>query len=98
MSRRIVSASGAFERATWRLSGAGVRTVLFDDAGEIEADGAIFLAFTREDADAAAGAAFLAAPASAPLEVKMLCSYVSNLDGEDAALEMADLIMMAKGA
>lgn len=98
VSGRIDASSPAFEDAVRRLSGAGVETVLFDRPEEVEEGGAVVLALSRRDAEAAGGSGFLAAPASAPLDVKMFCSYVSTLDGEAAALEMADLIMTAKGA
>ncbi|MCY4042242.1 MAG: hypothetical protein OXF45_00275 [Candidatus Dadabacteria bacterium] len=98
VSRRIVSSSSAFEDLARRLSGAGVETVLFDAAGDIHTEGTVFLVLTEEEANAVKGAVFLASPASASLEAKMLCSYVSSLDGKDAVAEMADLIMTAKGA
>ncbi|WP_462137726.1 hypothetical protein [Candidatus Mycalebacterium sp.] len=92
VSRKVVSASGVAEK----LSSTGVKTVFFDRADEVEPQGAVFLAFEPEDVCVAREAAFFAAPASAPLEVKMRCSYVSSFDGESAVLEMADLIMVAK--
>lgn len=98
MSRRIVSSSSAFEDVARRLSGAGVETVLFDASEYMRTEGTVFLLFTEEEANTAKGAVFLASPASASLEAKMLCSYVSSLDGKDAVVEMADLIMAAKGA
>ena len=98
MSRRIVSSSSAFEGLARWLSGASMEMVMFDAAENIHTDGTVFLLLTEEEANAAKGAVFLAAPASAPLEVKMLCSYVSNLDGGGAVAEMADLIMTARGA
>ena len=97
VSKHIVKDSnGAFADTAARLSGAGVRTVLFDGAKEVEREGTVFLAFSENDVAAAHGASFFAAPASAPIDVKMVCSYVSSLDGEAAAIEIADLIMAVK--
>ncbi|MGI9559049.1 MAG: hypothetical protein ACR2NQ_05255 [Thermodesulfobacteriota bacterium] len=97
VSRKIVPGSGGFDAAVeGKLGDAGVRTVLFDRADEVAPDGTVFLAFSVEDTPVADRSVFFAAPASAPLEVKMLCAYVSNLDGHEAAREMADLIITAK--
>ncbi len=94
VSKQIaLSLDGATERA---LESAGVRTVFFDSADEFELEGTVVLAFREEESAVAEKAAFFAAPASAPLEVKMRCAYVSSFDGETAAAEMADLIIAAK--
>ncbi len=97
VSRKIAGVSdGVAHDMVCNLSEMGVKTVFFDSADEVEPRGAVFLAFGETDISAADTAAFLAAPASAPLEVKMCCAYVSSFDGESAVLEMADLIIEAK--
>lgn len=78
------------------LAGVGVPTVFFDSVDEVEKDGTVVLAFHEEDVRAADKTAFFTASASAPLEVKMRSSFVSNLDGSDAVVEIAGLIVMAK--
>ncbi len=92
MNKKVASASDVVEK----LLSAGVKTVFFDRADEVEPQDAVFMAFEPEDVCVAREAAFFAAPASAPLEVKMGCAYVSGFDGESAVLEMADLIIAAK--
>ncbi len=84
------------DSVTEKLKRIGVGTVFFDGADEFEPEGTVVLAFGEGDIEAAEKAAFFVAPASAPLEVKMRSQYVSNLDGESAVIEMADLIIMAK--
>lgn len=97
VSKRIaLSAGGGLDGIIGKLASAGVRTVFFDGTEEFEPDGAVVLAFCKEDAGAAGKAAFFTASASACLEVKMLSSYVSSFDGEEAALEIGDLIIAAK--
>ncbi len=98
VDKRIAAEPGeALRRAVENLSSAGVETVFFDKAREVETgEWAVFLAFGADECPLAGKSVFLAAPASAPLEVKMRCAYISSLDGESAVLELTDLIVNAK--